>query len=133
MKSKSIAQLLIVALLGTSITAFAQPHDDQHHNDRPSHGPQRPGPDGHPGPQGRGQGPHDADVRRPGGPMPHADWHKGDRLPAEYRDRSYVVDDWRGHGLEAPPRGYHWVGVNGDYVLAAVATGVIASVLLSGH
>jgi Ni/Co efflux regulator RcnB len=25
------------------------------------------------------------------------------------------------------------VGVNGDYVLAAIATGVIANVLLSGH
>ena len=30
-----------------------------------------------------------------------------------------------------PPRGYHWVNVNGDFVLAAVATGVIADLLLS--
>ncbi|MBB3004193.1 MULTISPECIES: RcnB family protein [Paraburkholderia] len=74
---------------------------------------------------------HDASISRPGGPVPHNDWHKGDRIPPEYRDRNYVVDDWRGHGLSAPPRGYHWVGVNGDYVLAAVATGVIASVLAS--
>jgi Ni/Co efflux regulator RcnB len=65
--------------------------------------------------------------------VPHNDWHKGERLPAEYRDHNYVVDDWHEHGLHAPPRGYQWVGVNGDYVLAAVATGVIASVLLSGH
>ena len=69
----------------------------------------------------------------PGGPVPHNDWHKGERLPAEYRDRNYVVDDWHDHGLQVPPRGYQWVGVNGDYVLAAVATGVIASVLLNAH
>jgi len=36
--------------------------------------------------------------------------------------------------LQQPPRGYHWVGVNGDYVLAAIATGVIAQIVLSnGH
>ena len=76
---------------------------------------------------------HEAAFGRPGGPIPHNDWHRGERLPAEYRDRNYVVDDWHAHGLSAPPRGYHWVGVNGDYVLAAVATGVITSILMSGH
>ncbi|WP_325072750.1 RcnB family protein [Paraburkholderia acidisoli] len=76
---------------------------------------------------------HDASIGRPGGPVPHSDWHKGERLPGEYRDRNYVVDDWHGHGLSAPPRGYHWVGVNGDYVLAAIATGLIANVVISAH
>ena len=67
------------------------------------------------------------------GEGPH-DWHRGDRLPNDYRDRQYVVDDYRGYGLQQPPRGYHWVGVNGDYVLAAIATGVIAQIVLSnGH
>ena len=118
MKKTVIVQLVIVSLLGTSGAAFAQQHNDDHHGGPPSHG--RPAP-------------HEADVSRPGGPVPHNDWHKGERLPAEYRDHNYVVDDWHEHGLHAPPRGYQWVGVNGDYVLAAVATGVIASVLLSGH
>lgn len=131
MKSRSIAQCVIVALLGTSIAAFAQPHDDKHHDDRSSHGPQRH--DARPMPHGHGPVQHDAFSGRPGGPVPHSDWHKGDRLPAEYRDRNYVVDDWHGHGLDAPPRGYQWVGVNGDYVLVAAATGVIASVLFSAH
>ena len=49
----------------------------------------------------------------------------------QYRSRQYVVDDWRGHHLSAPPRGYHWVQAGGDYVLAAIATGVIASILLN--
>lgn len=118
MKKTLIAQLVIVSLLGTSGAAFAQQHNDDHRGGPPSHG--RPGP-------------READVSRDGGPIPHSDWHKGERLPAEYRDRNYEVDNWREHGLQAPPRGYHWVGVNGDYVLAAVATGVIASVLLTGH
>jgi Ni/Co efflux regulator RcnB len=132
MKSRNIVPLLIVSLLGTSVAAFAQQHDDNH-GGPPSHG--KPGPS-HGGPQhggGHGPAPHEASIERPGGPVPHNDWHKGERLPQEYRDRNYVVDDWRGHGLQPPPRGYQWVGVNGDYVLAAVATGIIANVLLSGH
>ncbi|MBC8727723.1 RcnB family protein [Paraburkholderia sp. UCT2] len=132
MKSKLLAHFMIAALLGASIPAFAQPHGNQHHNDWSAHGPQqhdmRP-PPGH----DHGPMPHEAYSGRPGGPMPHADWRQGDRLPPEYRDHNYVVDDWRGHGLQPPPRGYHWVGVNGDYVLAAIATGIIADVLFSGH
>ncbi|GGC94601.1 RcnB family protein [Undibacterium terreum] len=58
-------------------------------------------------------------------------FQKGERLPPEYRAKQYVVDDWRGHHLNAPPRGYHWVQSGGDYVLAAVATGLILQVLLN--
>lgn len=68
------------------------------------------------------------DGRRDG--YGHA-WSRGDRLPAEYRTRQYVVDDWRSHRLNAPPRGYHWVQSGGDYLLVAIATGVIASILLN--
>jgi Ni/Co efflux regulator RcnB len=42
-----------------------------------------------------------------------------------------VVEDWRGHRLSAPPRGYHWVQTGADYVLVAIATGVILQLLLS--
>jgi Ni/Co efflux regulator RcnB len=114
MRSKVVASLLMVSMLAASGAVFAEP---QRHDGGTAHGPRQPV--------------HDASVGRPGGPIPHQDWHKGERVPAEYRDRNYEVDDWREHGLSAPPRGYHWVGVNGDYVLAAVATGVIASVLAS--
>ena len=64
------------------------------------------------------------------GAGPRHDLYRGGRLPATYHNRQYVVDNWRSHRLSAPPRGYHWVQVGGDYVLAAVATGIIASVLL---
>jgi Ni/Co efflux regulator RcnB len=124
MKSRIIASLLMVSMLAVSGTVLAQ---DDHHG-----GPGGPGDHGDRGYHGghmQHQSWHDASMDRPGGPMPHEDWHKGERVPAEYRDRNYVVDDWHEHGLSAPPRGYHWVGVNGDYVLAAVATGVIASVI----
>jgi Ni/Co efflux regulator RcnB len=49
----------------------------------------------------------------------------------EYRGYRYVVEDWRGHQLTAPPRGYHWVQAGRDYVLVAIATGVILQLLLN--
>ncbi|WP_295981918.1 RcnB family protein [uncultured Variovorax sp.] len=66
---------------------------------------------------------------RRGFPQPHADWRRGGRVPPEYRGRNYVVQDWRAYRLQQPPRGYQWVGVGGDFVLAAIATGVIANII----
>jgi Ni/Co efflux regulator RcnB len=65
------------------------------------------------------------------GAGPNHDFRRGGHLPAEYRHRQYVVDDWRGHNLSAPPRGYHWIQTGGDYVLVAIATGVILQLLLN--
>ena len=61
--------------------------------------------------------------------MSRDEWRQGGRIPNEYRHRQYVVSDWRGHQLRQPPRGYHWVQHGNDYVLAAIATGVIAQIL----
>lgn len=63
----------------------------------------------------------------------HRRWTKGQRLDARYRGNDYYVSDWRRHGLRAPPRGYRWQKVNDQYVLAAVATGLITSVILANH
>jgi Ni/Co efflux regulator RcnB len=65
------------------------------------------------------------------GAGPDHDFYRGARLPAEYRNHQYVVNDWRGHGLRTPPRGYQWVQTGGDYVLVAIATGIILELLLS--
>jgi len=65
------------------------------------------------------------------GAGPRHDWYPGSRLPPEYRSRRYVVEDWRGHRLSPPPSGYHWVQAGGDYVLVAIATGIIAQLLLN--
>ena len=65
------------------------------------------------------------------GAGPDHGFYRGQRLPGHYRARQYVIDDWRGHRLSAPPRGYHWVQVGSDYVLVAIATGIILQLLLS--
>jgi Ni/Co efflux regulator RcnB len=56
-------------------------------------------------------------------------WRQGERIPPAYNSRYYVVDDWRGHHLRRPPEGYHWVQNGSDYLLVAIATGVIASII----
>jgi Ni/Co efflux regulator RcnB len=59
------------------------------------------------------------------------DWRRGDRL-GYFGARYVVVDDWRARHLKAPPRGYHYVrSSNGDIILAAIATGLIASIIAS--
>jgi Ni/Co efflux regulator RcnB len=56
-------------------------------------------------------------------------WAYGQRLPAQYRTRSYVVTDYGHYGLRAPPRGYQYVRSGNDVVLTAVATGLITAVI----
>jgi Ni/Co efflux regulator RcnB len=65
------------------------------------------------------------------GAGPNHSFHKGERLSSQYRQSRYVVSDWRGRNLRAPPRGYHWVQTGGDYVLVAIATGVILELILN--
>lgn len=55
-------------------------------------------------------------------------WRVGHRLPRHYYDRHYYVD-YRAYRLPPPPYGYHWVRVDRDVVLVALATGLIRDVL----
>ena len=59
------------------------------------------------------------------------EWRRGAHVPREYMGRQYWVNDWRAHRLAPPPRGYQWVQVGNDYVLIALATGIIAQLMLS--
>ena len=60
------------------------------------------------------------------------DFRRGGYVPSEYRGSRYAVSDWRSHrGLYAPQRGYQWVQSGNDYLLVAIATGLIANVLLN--
>jgi len=61
----------------------------------------------------------------------HEGWYRrGGYVPTEYRGGSYVVTDWRSHHLRQPPRGYRYVrSDNGDFLLVAITTGIIASIL----
>jgi Ni/Co efflux regulator RcnB len=61
--------------------------------------------------------------------IPHRDWHKGQRIPDEYRHYNFVMDDWRSHGLNAPSRGHKWLGVNGDYVLVSTNNWTISNIV----
>lgn len=91
---------------------------------------------GYPPPPGHGQPPPRYHGMSDQGR--HEGWYKkGGRLPQSYRGRQYVVSDWRGAHLRPPPRGYHWVrSDNGDFLLVAITTGVISSIIASavaGH
>ena len=49
-----------------------------------------------------------------------------------YNDWNYTRRvDYRRYNLRQPPRGYEWRRNNDRYILGAVATGVILSVILS--
>ncbi|MEO7068293.1 MAG: RcnB family protein [Rhodanobacter sp.] len=53
-------------------------------------------------------------------------WQRGHR----YYGPTYVVRDYRHYRLRQPPRGYRWVQSNNDYLLVAVATGIILDIAL---
>lgn len=89
-----------------------------------------------------------AQAYRPGPPPPqqqryrgmydqgrHEGWYKrGGYVPPAYRSGRYVVSDWRRYRLRPPPRGYQYIrSDNGDFLLAAVATGAIMSIIAASH
>lgn len=56
----------------------------------------------------------------------HPRWQRGHH----YYGPTYVVRDYGHYRLRPPPRGYHWVRANNDYLLVAIATGIILDVAL---
>lgn len=68
--------------------------------------------------------------RRPDYNARGPEFHRGGYISREYRSRAYEVD-YRVHRLHRPPVGHRWVQVGADYVLIAIATGVIASIILN--
>lgn len=153
MKRTFIASALIAFSMAASGSALAQRGDygnDRHDHDRNGRAEQRDGRydngrydrDRHDGRYDSGR--FDRNDRRDRyydaqhfrrddwrGGGPRHDLRRGQRLHQEYRSQRYVVSDWRARHLSAPPRGHHWVRAGNDYVLAAIATGIIAQVLLS--
>lgn len=158
MNSKSLLAAVMAMSLGFGNVAFAQPNEPPNTRDnlrqgnrqgnqpRGQQNVQRPRGDQHMqrgsrayqndsrGASGyqppRGPGAHQ-DAERGPGAGPDRNFYRGQRLPQEYRHNNYVVDDWRGHHLSPPPRGYHWVQTGSDYVLVAIATGIIMQILLN--
>ena len=70
------------------------------------------------------------DARRHDRRPPHG-WARGHDYRRGYRGPVYVVNDYHRYDLRRPPRGHHWVHDDrGNYLLVAVATGIIADLLL---
>ncbi len=61
-----------------------------------------------------------------------SDWRRGGYVARGDWDRGYRVD-YRRYHLDRPPYGYEWRRVNDNYVLAAVASGLIASIIINGN
>jgi len=134
MNKKSIVSSVLALTLAVGALPFAQAQQYGRDDRRPP-----PGQDDRRGPPDRRDDRHDnrrddhrgPDRRDERGAGPNHAFHRGDRLPPEYRNRQYVVNNWREHRLSAPPRGYQWVQTGGDYVLAAIGTGIILQLLLN--
>lgn len=138
MNKKIIIATIMAISLTAGSSAYAQGHGHGNDKDRNSHGQHdrsdRDGDrdhgkrynqrDNH----ARG---HDNGRHSGRGAGPQHNFYKGERISSEYRHRQYVVSDWRGHRLSAPPRGYHWVQTGPDYVLIAITTGIIAQIIFS--
>ncbi|GAA4340905.1 hypothetical protein GCM10023144_41030 [Pigmentiphaga soli] len=135
-----IKQTLAVILAAGTMALAPAVHADGPH--RGGHG------GGHWHGQGHGPGPghyHGPGPRWSGGrhwsgppayayrPPAQVRWVRGARLPPVYRERYYVVNDWHARRLYRPAPGYQWVQVGADYLLVAIASGVIANIILSSR
>ena len=139
---KPIALLFAVLMLGSPLTSFAQPghapdngphrpdhRSQQHQPPKPPQGGHHPARPGHVDPRYY----RDPHYRpRAGMPVPHRDWRPGVAVQPIYRGDRYWVTDWRARHLYAPPRDHRWLHINGDYVLVAIASGLIVNIL-SGY
>jgi Ni/Co efflux regulator RcnB len=105
---KLVALWTVSAVLSAGVMFAQERHDDQ--NDRSQ---QRDGND------------HQNDHY-----VEHKEWKKGQRINDDDWKRAQPVD-YRSHHLKSPPRGYEWRQVDGNYVLAAAATGIIASAMIA--
>jgi Ni/Co efflux regulator RcnB len=110
MKTLAIGTL-VVGLAAASV-AMAQPRPYEQYNRDHGQG----GDNGHAGwGQDRGEG---------------HQWGRGQRMGYNDWNNAQPVD-YRAHRLRQPPRGYEWRQSNGQFVLGALATGLIASAILS--
>lgn len=157
MKSITAAAIALSLVIGslTSAHADGRGHDwdrqEHHAHDRDEHrdnrrdghrDDRRDRHDGHYGNHDKDWSDYDHDYRRgyqqgrydakryirPRGYYQHS-WRRGERLPAAYYADRYVVRNYSGYRLREPPRGYHWVRVDRDVVLTAVATGTIVAIV----
>jgi Ni/Co efflux regulator RcnB len=107
---KAMFRVLAVSTLALTLTGSLALAQDHHDDQRDQH--------------------NQRDQHDNGHYVHHNDWKKGHRMSHDDWNRGAQVD-WHSHHLRQPPRGYEWREVDGNYVLAAVATGLIASVIIA--
>ena len=111
MKTLIIAAAAGAMLLAGAGAASAQHHDNDHNNG----------------------GNNNNDSHHSAGPSGwNNSWKRGGRIDNDHWSHGSQVD-WRSHHLRQPPRGYEWRYVDGRYVMAAVATGIIADIILNSQ
>lgn len=74
---------------------------------------------------------HDRFDRRHAERQQWRQWKRGDRFDRRYARDYRVLDHRRYRALRPPPRGYHYVRSGNDAVLVAVATGIVAAVIVN--
>jgi Ni/Co efflux regulator RcnB len=118
--SVALALSMVAGIAGTAIAKDHDRHDDRHDDGRGPPGDYR-GHDRGPDRESRG---HDNGR--------HLGWHKGGRVDRDEWRRGERIN-YRTYHLRRPPRGYEWRRVDGDYVLGAIATGLIVDLLLNNR
>jgi Ni/Co efflux regulator RcnB len=137
--SASVCAVAVVALLASSLS-FAGQRDRKYDNER-GHGNPHQRDDQRDGQrddrredwrQDRNFDQRDGrwNDRRPDYNARGPEFRRGGYIAREYRTRVYEVD-YREHHLHRPPQGQRWVQVGADYVLIAIATGVITNIILN--
>ena len=131
MKSLISAALAATLALGAAGAASAQPYgqdrysNDRYSNDRNDNG--RYSNDRHDNSR------HNRDrYDRHDNNGWNSEWRRGGRIDHDHWRHAQRVD-WRRHHLRQPPRGYEWREVDGRYVMAAIASGLIADLFLNGY
>jgi Ni/Co efflux regulator RcnB len=145
---KSTLSLLFIATLAAAAPAMAKDHGRGHDRDKDRHGhydhdrysdrynDRRRGDDRYRDDRYYRSAPARVVYRpvyqpayHPGYGQPR--WARGVRYYDNGYGPTYVVRDYRGYGLRAPPRGHYWRRSDaGDYLLVAVATGIITDLIL---
>jgi Ni/Co efflux regulator RcnB len=131
MKKLGIFAAALTILAGSSGLATAQLREDQGRPQVPAMGDHRGGEQR--GGEQRGGEQRGGEQR--GGEQrgnEHSDWRRGGRVAHEDWDRGRHIDyrDYRQYHLRQPPRGYEWREIDGRFVLAVIATGVITDIII---
>ncbi len=123
MKRLLLAVSLAVACIASPV-ALADDDDDHRHRGHHYHH------DDHDDDDDRGHyRHHERKHKHKGWKRRH--YRRGERIEVVYVEPRYYVDAYPHHRLRRPPHGHRWLRTDdGKFILVAVATGIIADILL---